>query len=382
MAPDELGGERAGEAGRAGDDDPGGGIAVERLRVIHAATLRSRPAPRSIARAALGDLLVGQRAVRRRGTRAAARGSCAPRRPARRGRRRRSRRARSSSPPPSSTAARTRAGVDLLGDHDRDVLVDGRVGDHVLVGLAAVAATPRRARRRSISNAAAPLEVPLAADERMQLAEPAGLVRRRRAPSRRGPGAGTAAPSGSTVDLGAELARERLEHALQREEVGRAPARSRQLGGAQRPDRERRDAVRLERRRRALAGEAARRATPPAGAALGRGRRGRTRTAPRARRRGRGCSGRRRAASRAASCAARSARPRAGWRPGSAPRARRRRRGAGAPACPGSVRLRLTTRRSRGRASRPRRGGAAPARGSAGRPGRRPRAASPGRCSS
>ena len=52
-------------------------------------------------------------------------------------------------------------------------------------------------------------------------------------------------------------------------------------------------------------------------------------------RRGRGCSGRRRAGRRAASCAAPSARSRAGSRSRSAARAGRRRRSAAAPAAPG-----------------------------------------------
>ena len=50
VAPDELGGERAGEAGGAGDEDPGRGLAVERLRarLSHGASPRSRRgAPRS-----------------------------------------------------------------------------------------------------------------------------------------------------------------------------------------------------------------------------------------------------------------------------------------------------------------------------------------------
>ena len=62
VAPDELRGERAGEAGGAGDEHPRGGVAAQRLGVTHGATLRSRQR-RLDRRAALGDLLVGERAV-------------------------------------------------------------------------------------------------------------------------------------------------------------------------------------------------------------------------------------------------------------------------------------------------------------------------------
>ena len=65
MAPDELGRERAGEAGGAGDEHPRGGVAVERLgrALTHGATPRSRPSAASIAVRGRGDLLVGERAV-------------------------------------------------------------------------------------------------------------------------------------------------------------------------------------------------------------------------------------------------------------------------------------------------------------------------------
>ncbi len=79
VAPDDLRRQRAGEPGGAGNQDPRGGVAFERLgRVVsHAATPRSSPAqPRSPSAGRRPPPRSGS--GRARGTRAAGRGSCWP----------------------------------------------------------------------------------------------------------------------------------------------------------------------------------------------------------------------------------------------------------------------------------------------------------------
>ena len=146
---------------------------------------------------------------------------------------------------------------------------------------------------------------------------------------------------GLELDVGAELRRQRLEHALHGEEVGGtrldAPARR-----SERPSGQGGDGTAA----RTPAADGRPRTRPrgrhrPA-ILRGRGRRARTRTALRGRRRERGCSGRRRGASRAASSAAPSGRATADWRPGSARPAQRRPRSRSRAGRPGSARLRVT----------------------------------------
>src|SRR5262249_42234197 len=62
----------------------------------------------------------------------------------------------------------------LLADDDRDVLVDGRIGDHVLVGLLAVGRL-RDERRQVDLEARGGGQIPLPADQGVDLADPAGL---------------------------------------------------------------------------------------------------------------------------------------------------------------------------------------------------------------
>ena len=128
----------------------------------------------------------------------------------------------------------------------------------------------RRAPRGRPRSAVAAGDVPRAADERVHLADPArdGAVdqdARRDLPGWRNGSAGR-----RHLDLGAELARQRLERALEREEVASGRLlRSRQRDrAAQRPDGERADAVRLVGGRGAVAREGSGERRPRRGLAL------------------------------------------------------------------------------------------------------------------
>jgi hypothetical protein len=95
--------------------------------------------------------------------------------------------------------------------------VDRRIGDHVLVALL----SDRRGgdERGEIDlEASGRVEVPPAADQRMDLAEPAAVLlgdHDARAP----PGMEEGLLPRNDFDLQAELARERLEHPLERVEL-------------------------------------------------------------------------------------------------------------------------------------------------------------------
>jgi hypothetical protein len=96
--------------------------------------------------------------------------------------------------------------------------VDRRIGDHVLVALR----TERRGReeRREVDfEACGRVQIPLAADQRMDLAEPARVLARNDHPPG-SPGMKEWLVAGRHLELHLELAGERLEHALDREEIG------------------------------------------------------------------------------------------------------------------------------------------------------------------
>src|SRR4029453_6195667 len=100
---------------------------------------------------------------------------------------------------------------------DRDVLVDRRIGDHVLVAL-----LPDRGggdERGEIDlKARGRVEVPLPRDQRMDLAQPAAVLtadQHTRAASRME----ERLPSRCDLNLHPELSGKRLEHALERVEL-------------------------------------------------------------------------------------------------------------------------------------------------------------------
>ena len=210
----QLGAEPLGERG----DDP-------------LAQAASRPRRRACARAT--------------GTRPRRRSTCGPRRPARRGRRRRrgSRAARARRP----RAPRRRASpAGTSSSHDeRDVLPDGRVGDHVLVGhrLARAGEERRRGRARTRPTC------PRAARGCSSPTTPASRARRLARVEERALGA-------LERRLGLERRVERLDDALRAQEAalddarrrGRARPAARRRGGRRARSRTARSAARPRRR--------------------------------------------------------------------------------------------------------------------------------------
>ena len=146
--------------------------------------------------------------------------TCCPRRSARRDRRRTARARASSSPPPSAIATSTSPARHVVGHDDRDVL-DAPAGTPTPATNCAGPGASSASRSRSSSNADRVVQVPLARDQRVQLADPAELAlvarcddRRRAARVQERPLAGLGPP----LDAG------RLEHRL---DAGPSRGRSR-----------------------------------------------------------------------------------------------------------------------------------------------------------
>src|SRR3954447_16996990 len=125
---------------------------------------------------------------------------------------------------------------NVVGNDDRQVLVDARIGGDVLVRFSAV--------RRGGNQIGQPdreggrrFEVPLAADQWVDLAQPARLDAAHD-DSRRAPRVQEGLHLGPELDLDSEVARESLERALDREEVG-APGLAPPARRGQRPNRNR-----------------------------------------------------------------------------------------------------------------------------------------------
>src|SRR4051812_23822438 len=105
-------------------------------------------------------------------------------------------------------------GRDSLINHDRDVLMDGGIGDHVLVGLRADRRGSHQGREVDLE-AGGSLKVPVTADEWMDLADPADLL----VPDENAPGAPGVQEgllTGHDVHRDTELPRQRLERRLER----------------------------------------------------------------------------------------------------------------------------------------------------------------------
>ena len=141
---------------------------------------------------------------------------------------------------------------DTIGHDDREVLVDGREGGHVLVGL-----VPRRGRRGESSQidfeADGGIEVPSPADERVQLADPASdgvaCAHMRGAPWVQERLLGR--PEG---EPDADLTTKRFQSPLEREEVS-GLASTAPRGRGERANRYATNPVRLVRRSGLLAGK-------------------------------------------------------------------------------------------------------------------------------